>query len=29
MTKQTVKTTTDQIVNEYLNKRFKTKAIDE
>ena len=29
MTKEVVRTTQDQIVNEYLNKRFRTKAIDE
>ncbi|CDW83626.1 iq calmodulin-binding motif family protein [Stylonychia lemnae] len=29
MTKETVKVAQDQIVNEYLNKRFRTKTIDE
>lgn len=29
MTKEVVKTAQDQIVNEYLNKRFRTKTIDE
>ncbi len=29
MAKTTLKMVTDQLVNEYLNKRFKTKTLDE